>query len=160
DRERCLDAGMDDYVSKPIRPAELLDAIAGVTASTPPPAGAPEPVAGGAGVDWAAALYHGGGGRGLLREPIGLFLAPCPSWLTDLRAAVPAAEAPKLKATAHALKGSLGSLAVRSAYETALRLETLGREGTTAGADAVLAVLEQEIRSLEPRLKAFANGAG
>jgi two-component system, sensor histidine kinase and response regulator len=160
DRERCLEAGMDAYVAKPIRPAELLEAIAAVTASAPPPAEPEERVADGTDVDWGAALYRVGGDRDLLRELIGLFLEQCPSWLRDLQDAVATANAPKLKATAHALKGSLGSLGVRSAYETALRLETLGRAGTTAGADAVLAVLGQEMRSLEPKLKAFANGAG
>jgi CheY-like chemotaxis protein/HPt (histidine-containing phosphotransfer) domain-containing protein len=161
DRERCLDAGMVGYVAKPIRPLELLEAVAAVTgggAGSPAATGA-EPAAGPS-IDWATALHHVGGDRELLCELVAIFLEQCPQWLHDLRAAVHAQEAPKLKATAHALKGTLGSLAAQSAYDLALRLENLGRQGRTEGAPELLAVLEDELTSLRPKLIAFVRGPG
>jgi CheY-like chemotaxis protein len=70
DRERCLDAGMDDYICKPVRPAELFAAIEGVVVIAALRNGRQEPV-----VDWVAVLERTGGDRGAhaLRGAIGNF---------------------------------------------------------------------------------------
>jgi HPt (histidine-containing phosphotransfer) domain-containing protein len=160
DRERCLAAGMSGYVSKPVRPRELFAAIEEVLAGR---AGAtdgltPEsPFTAAAHLDWDAALTHVGGDRELLRELVAIFLEHCPHWLEDLETAVASGEAVRLRAAAHAFKNPLGSLGAKAAYELALRLEKMGREGRLAGTAEVHKALEAEIGRLQPVLHEFAG---
>src|SRR5262249_54128696 len=133
DRERCLAAGMDGYVTKPLRAAELFDAISRVV--PPGPAPGPAPTAGGAGgslpagaIDWADAVERAGGDPELLRELVRLFLTEHPRWLAGLREALAAGSAATLRDAAHSLKGALGTLAAQAAFDAALRVEALGRQ--------------------------------
>src|SRR5262249_37071093 len=123
DRERCLAAGMDAYISKPIR-AEELFAVLGDLAPSPQPKPAsgppPEQV-----VDLDEALGRLGGDRDLLRELAATFLDQAPRWMDAIRQALDRQDAGQLKTSAHPLKGSLGTFAARAAAEAALRLETL-----------------------------------
>jgi PAS domain S-box-containing protein len=158
DRERCLAAGMDGYVSKPIRARELFDAIA-AAAGTPrrpaPPPGA-EPLAPGEAPDWEAALERVAGDRVLLAELVRLFLGEYPGWVADLRRGLEVGDAGAVKRAAHNLKSCLGNFGARVAFEQALRVETIGRGGSLAGADEACRALEQSLERLRPALAAFA----
>src|SRR5262249_39196640 len=79
DGEKCVAAGMDGSVCKPVQAAELYQAIASV-ASAEPSEGESPPV-------WnrAKALAHVGGDRELLRELAGLFLVECPRRFAEIR---------------------------------------------------------------------------
>jgi PAS domain S-box-containing protein len=156
DRERCLEAGMDDYVSKPVRVHELFAAIgrAMKRSSLPSPLAEEEASSPGP-IDWASARRHAGGDDRLLRDLVRLFLKEHPRWLAELRQAIGAADPAAVRAAAHSLKGSLGTLGVRVAFELAARLEALGREGRLAGAEDACALLETEIERLRPQLSAF-----
>jgi CheY-like chemotaxis protein len=164
DRERCLEAGMDCYVTKPLRAADLFDAISRVV--LPGPAPVPAPTAGGAGgslpagaIDWANALERAGGDPELLRELVRLFLTEHPHWLAGLREGLAASRsAAALRDAAHSLKGALGTLAAQDAFDAALRVEALGRQGSLLGAEETCALLEQELERLRPALTAFAQG--
>jgi PAS domain S-box-containing protein len=159
DRERCLAAGMDGYVSKPIRARELFNAMAAVVGGAPPPdlPPGPEPAAAaGEAPDWETALKWAGGDRQLLGELVRLFLDRCPEWLAELRRALAAGDAARLHRAAHALKGNLGNLGARAACERAQRIEIMGREGQLAGADEACRALEQSLERLRPALAAFA----
>jgi PAS domain S-box-containing protein len=158
DRERCLAAGMDHYISKPIRAQELFDSVEGIA----PPVREPahqivEEVYDAAVIDEAAALSRVGNDRSLLQELAQLFLLECPRNLGDLQTAVRERNAAKLKAAAHALKGSVDTFGAKSAFAAALRLEILGRSGTLDGAEMALATLEKEIDRLQPALAALAT---
>jgi signal transduction histidine kinase/DNA-binding response OmpR family regulator/HPt (histidine-containing phosphotransfer) domain-containing protein len=155
DRERCLAAGMDGYIAKPIHVRELLQRI---EALLPPD---PQPLAGsvvepGAGL-WepANALARVGGDARLLRELVRLFLAECPRWLGEIRAAVAGRDAGRLRQAAHSLKGSLGTFGARVAFEAAQRLEGMARVGELTGAEQTCAVLAGALAELEPVLGAF-----
>jgi PAS domain S-box-containing protein len=161
DRERCLAAGMDGYVSKPIRSRELYDAIAaavGLAAPADPPPGSPEPDAVEA-PDWAAALARVGGDRDLLVELVRLFLQECPGWVGKLRRALAEDDAVTAHRVAHSLKGSLDQFGARAACERARHLELMGRERNLAGADEACRALEQSLERLRPALAAFAQTA-
>jgi two-component system sensor histidine kinase/response regulator len=153
DRERCLAAGMDDYIAKPIQAMEFLAAVEGVLlpgverrASVPagPPA---EEI-----FDRAAALARVDGDVKLLEELAGLFLADSARLLSAVAEAVARADAEALEHAAHALKSSVGNFAARAAYAAAARLEMLGRHGDLAEAQEAYAALRQEIERLRSAL--------
>jgi PAS domain S-box-containing protein len=150
DRERCLEAGMDGYLAKPIRPDALAAAIAGL---------APVPAAAAAGevFDREAALAGAGGDRELLRELARIFLGECPAWLSRMRQALAAGDAALLRRTAHTCKGSLSVFGARAAVDAAQHLEALGRAGDLAAAGAAFAALETAWAALRPALAALAE---
>jgi PAS domain S-box-containing protein len=156
DRERCLQAGMDGYVSKPVRVEELGRVMEAVLGQGAPPAEAAAPGPG-ALLDREAALANVSGDEGLLQELIQVFLADYPRLLADLRGALDRGEAGKLRMTAHTLKGSLFCFAAGTAAHSAQQLETLAREGGLDRAGAAVAALEQEVERLRPSLVALAG---
>jgi PAS domain S-box-containing protein len=158
DRERCLAAGMDAYVSKPLRPQELFDVLESLL---PAPAdggsapAAPEPMP--AAFDMAAALERVDGDVDLMRELAGLFLGECARRMADIRRAIDRRDGSALHQAAHYLKGSVGNLGARQAFEAAGRLERDGREGRWDRAEEDWAALEGAIGRLGP---AFAELVG
>src|SRR5262249_40630422 len=107
DRERCLQVGMDGYISKPLQPNDVFETVEGLAAASPPPGGLRTPV-GDAGpvFDAEVALRSVGGDRELLKEVIDVYFAECPRWLTEIGAAVARGEAATLRRAAHTLKGT------------------------------------------------------
>jgi CheY-like chemotaxis protein len=151
DRERCLAAGMDAYVAKPLQPQELFGVLAGLVPADlePAPAG-PEPQP--AAFDLAAALERVDGDIELMCELGGLFLSECPQRMAEIRQAIIERDARKLEQSAHALKGSVGNFEAREAFAAAGRLERNGREHDWDQVEANWAALEAAINRLKPAL--------
>jgi CheY-like chemotaxis protein len=148
DRERCLAAGMDDYLTKPIRRDQLEAVLARYAPGARGPAEALDPAqaeVAGAALDEATVLAYVGGDRQLLGELLGIFLEDGPGQLQALRAAAAGADPAALMRAAHTLSGSLKVLGATAAIALVGRLEALGREGQLEGAAALLARLEPEI---------------
>ena len=144
DRERCINAGMDGYIAKPINPGELAKAIqeiilAGSTIAAVPAA----PITQGPSDAELLARFDGDGE--LLKELAGIFLQECPRMLDEIRAALGLADSKALERAAHTLKGSVGNFAVPGPWETAQRLELLAKTGQLCGAPEIFRVLEQQI---------------
>jgi len=160
DRERCLAAGMDHYISKPIRAKELLETVEAISPSTAESA----PLAPADNVEVAdvldkdAALTRAGDDRELLCELAELFLRECPRLMGDIRSAIADGDASRLKCAAHSLKGSIDNFAAKSAFEVASRLELSARRGNLSGAMELYNMLEKEMNRLKPVLTAFARG--
>jgi CheY-like chemotaxis protein len=155
DRERCLEAGMDSYVSKPIQAAELFAVIEQTMGSfeCEAPGAAPQEVLpasedGRPVLEREALLQRVQGDWELLGELVDLFLEAYPGQLAGLRAAVERGESPDVSAGAHALRGSVSNFAARRAEDTALALEESGRRGDLTGAHDLLADLEAELQRL------------
>jgi CheY-like chemotaxis protein/HPt (histidine-containing phosphotransfer) domain-containing protein len=155
DRDRCLKAGMDGYLAKPIEAAALFAALEDAMAHAPVPALRNAAEVRVMVVDWKVALKQVGGDSELLRDLVHLFLAELPRWLKALHQAVADGNAAKVRQLAHTVKGALGQLGARAAYDAALRLESLGQHGNLAEAEDALADLESDCRRLLPLFSAF-----
>ncbi len=160
DRERCLEAGMDAYVAKPIQPAQLMETVEGLTASAPAHPVTRIDARGDQIVDEAALLARVDGDRRLLKTVIGLFWADAPEALERIRRAIADHDPRALQHAAHALKGSAANFAALPAVAGARELETMGREGRLEGAEQAYAALEAEIERLTEALVATADRDG
>jgi PAS domain S-box-containing protein len=153
DRETCLAAGMDDYVSKPVRINELVTALLRVSASpqTVPaggldPSPMPSAPAGQQDADeLLAALRETIGNQAdtLLSELNELFQAEAPRLLDAIHTAIREADHQRLAAAAHTLKSSSASLGSQDLPDLCQQLEALGRSGTTTGASQYTTTLDQ-----------------
>jgi two-component system sensor histidine kinase/response regulator len=152
DRERCLAAGMDGYLAKPIRPQELdevLDARM-VRRSSSPRRGSSAPVPSQRPVDVGELLDRLDGDRVFLAELTELFRADYPRQIRAIREAILQDDALGVKQASHALKGALSNLAASQAREMAANLERLGASGDLASARTALGDLEKELtRTIE-----------
>ncbi|MCG6659065.1 response regulator [Halomonas campisalis] len=179
DREQCRDAGMDDFVAKPFRAAELYAAVERA-GETSPSGGAAATTAEGARpplepqdaterpapaesmgdaeaeipcLDWQGALGALDGNREMLVELVEMFLDEGPRLIAEIDAALAAGEARDLRRAAHTLKGSARVVGGLAAGEAAQRLEALAKAGDLAGAgearDALVRRLAELTRVLE-----------
>lgn len=139
DIQRCLAAGMDDAVSKPLQ----METLAPILAMLP---------AGDIVFDRQAALTNVEGDVELLQEIVGLFLEEAPRLLEGIRDAITHQERQTLERAAHSLKGSAASLGAVGVVPAAQALENLGREGKFAEAQAALPRLEAALARLAPLL--------
>lgn len=115
---------MDGYVTKPLRTDELHAAIAQLTGPVADEGSAVAPANGeGRVLDADALIRVTSSNRTLLREIVGLFGAEAARYVGDMRAALRAGDLAPLRAMAHALKGSAGSLAAERVAQLARELE-------------------------------------
>jgi CheY-like chemotaxis protein len=152
DRERCLEAGMDAYLAKPVRAQELFDTIARLVGGGRGPEPRRPAAPPGQVLDWAAALEHVGGDEGLLRELMKMFLQESPHWLAELRRAAADHDTDRLRRLAHNLKGAALHFGGEAAYQAALRLEVRARHDDPASAAEAAAALVEEIERLRSAL--------
>ena len=149
DRARSLAAGMDGYLTKPLRPDELFAAVEGI------------PAAAGGTFNRGYALRQMGGREDLLREVAHLFLEDAPRYVSQIRDGASRSDTQALHLAAHALKGSCLTLGAHAAEKAAFRIEVLGRSGDVARAREALPALEREVerlgRDLEELSKEWAS---
>jgi CheY-like chemotaxis protein len=153
DQERCLAAGMNGYVSKPIKP----DALFAVLAELASPTGELGPGLKSM-LDWPTALDHVRGDVDLLRELAGIFLEEWPGWLTNLRNGVEAKDFELAHLIAHTMKGSLGAFAANTPHALSEAIEFAARDKRHDDATKALQRLEVEMTTLLPAMTAFARG--
>jgi two-component system sensor histidine kinase/response regulator len=157
DREKCLEAGMDDYISKPVTP-EQVEAVLRRWIVTPAPAGA-LPAESAASEDLldetiVQSLMSVDDDGTLIDEVVATFFRIAPLRLSAIRKAARAGPQ-QLERTAHSFLGSCANLGCRRMAELCARLEVLGRSGSTDGAGALARALEKEYKAVKPHLEAL-----
>jgi CheY-like chemotaxis protein len=161
DRERCLQAGMDGYVTKPIQTQELLDTLeALVRRREPPPPIVPQPKTRQAPFDRTAVLARVGGDRSLLAEVVDLFLQESSGMVDELRAALDIRESKRLMRAAHTIKGAVDIFGAQAVYDAAFQVETLAQQGKLDQARDAIAVLEKQIETLRSALAQLVTDRG
>ena len=146
---------MDAYVSKPVQAQRLLDVIESLVSRvhkeekqmTSEPASSSS-------YDLDTALARVDGDIQLLQEVAELFCEDAPSMLEGIRDSIMRDDAGSLERGAHALKGDVSNFGAKQAWECALQLEMLGRDGEMGQASSAFDQLDQEINGLMDALAA------
>ncbi len=182
DRESCLAAGMDDYLSKPFTQQTLGDTLArwiplprqSTPVAAPPPTSA---VSGTMAIATAMppassdATEPGGAiqrqaleniralsaenGDALLEKILHTYLRDTPEQFATLRLAIQHDDSEALRLLAHRLKSGSANVGAQRLASTCKELEQLGRQHSTSGAAALLASMEQQFNAVRQALEAI-----
>ncbi|MGE0405145.1 MAG: response regulator, partial [Candidatus Korobacteraceae bacterium] len=161
DRERCLAAGMDSYISKPVQAKELFTVIEEMVpgfSSAKKQQQEPEATQEEArepAIDENALEALVSGDREFLAELVTIFLADYPSLIAAVRKAIADKDAEALYKSAHALKGSVANFSAKAAVNSSLRLEMMGRNNDLKEATEACDTLESELNRVQQALKAI-----
>ncbi|MEX0819741.1 MAG: response regulator, partial [Pirellulaceae bacterium] len=160
DRERCLEAGMDAYIAKPLDVKQLLGLIESIaeeretasdTSHAPPAAVPTDDLI----VDYADAMKRLGNDAELFREFVGFYDEDSRTLLAQIEDAVKSGDAAKLQHAAHNLKGLAANLGARRVVEAAFLLEKTGKSGAFENSAPELRNLGHEMTRLDKSLEAY-----
>ena len=157
DEEQCLAAGMDGYVSKPMRADALHEAIESCLNARQEFEAAGPPAPGDSAIDLEEALEGVDDDMELLQDLAKLFLGDCPARMAALREAINAADGEEIRCTAHALKGAASNFGAQAVVDAASRLEEIGRGGDLGAAEASMSTIQEHMESLKLELTALTD---
>ena len=158
DRERCLEAGMDGYLAKPLDPKVFLETVERLASPADKSEAEPGVPNSGRTVEESALLARFSGDRKLVFTLVTAFRKDCPDMIARIRSAIRVRDTAALSDAAHALKGSIGNFGSSDAFESAREVEKLAREGKLDDARELCSTLEKQIAAFLPALQAIAQG--
>jgi len=173
DREKCLAAGMDDYISKPIDIARLGGLLQRMSSgrsrlsedsmngdhTTEEVAGSPESTHE-CPIDFDKAMENLGGERELFEEVLQLFVQTIPQIQQDLETAIASKDASRLRLVAHGLKGSAANVCAESARQVAEQIEGMAKREDFTEVDKAFADLDTHLKRLQEYVKSsFPEGS-
>jgi PAS domain S-box-containing protein len=153
DRERCLESGFDEYLSKPIRALDLMDILAKIVPAPQPiprpePVSVPKPTLTDTVFDRAGALDRVGHEEEILREVLGMFVENTPGLMMQIRESIEREDFATLRRATHTLQGTASNFTIPGALKDAYTLENMARAGDISGASQPLVALEATITRL------------
>jgi PAS domain S-box-containing protein len=159
DKERCMEAGMDGYISKPIHLDHLLEIIERFAGQAADGNGCAALAPSSDVFDVARSLHRAGGDATLLRELASIFLEMSPALMEEGRRATVAQDHAALHRICHSLISSLGNFSAKGAFEAASILERKLALRNSADIDRAYRVLEEEVERLKPALELLLHGS-
>ena len=178
DRECCLEAGMDEYISKPVNSKDLLAMVEKVVRKSQPSVpravsaqnannnghkqsatidsqetAADDQLETPQAVDFETLLD-----TNLAEELVELYLDSSPRLLAEIESGVKQQNAATVRSAAHTLKGALQNLSADTAANVALQLEQLGRRGDLHDANSSLSALKHELERIQLELAEWSKG--
>jgi len=138
DRQRCIDAGMDGVLTKPLTQNRLAAVLRGQS---------PEP-------ESDTIMEAVGGNVKLLARVRDAFTSQSPRLLGTMRSAITERNSEELYRAAHTLKGAISNFGMGEALESAIQIERAGRDADFDSASALLPSLESAVHDLEERMSA------
>jgi CheY-like chemotaxis protein len=156
DREICLQAGMDAYLSKPVRADEMfqtIEALLGDRSSGE--AGAAVDISRSRAFDGSAFLSRMDGSHDVCVQIAETFFAEGPRLMASLREALRRRDAVELAKLAHALKGTIANFTEGAAFQSAVTIEQLAKEADLYRATEAFQRLEADLEALLESLRAF-----
>jgi HPt (histidine-containing phosphotransfer) domain-containing protein len=161
DRERCLAAGMDGYISKPIRAQELDEMLDGYLSKQKetviPAVSTPEKIEGA--INAQELLERVGGDLTFLAELIEIFRSDYPKQIRIAQEAIQQGDAEGVKRVGHVLRGALANLAAIRACEIALKIEEIGARGDLSLIGPAFDQLQEELSRVASSLDSLCQEA-
>lgn len=168
DQERCLEAGMDAYVAKPIELFELIrtvEEVAGLevgrltatrtlTSDSTAPSRQDEP-SGSNVFNYEVAVSRLNGNEELFRDMVNFFAEDAPRLLSEIETAIDAGNSAQIRRASHSLKGLCANFEAEPARDVALSSENAGRDGNFDLARELFPRLKAEVNRLKEALERF-----
>jgi len=164
DRQRCIKAGMDDYVSKPVNPERLLRAIErqlrlriakGKSRTAPEGTASPGSHTGVPVTTGTSRIFNRkellgrlGGREDICKKIVAVFTETMPEQFAKLRAAMRNHDPKMIRMYAHSIKGMAANISASEVRQVALEIETAGRDGKVEKADLLMNRLEHASEKL------------
>ena len=167
DRDKCLQAGMDDYISKPLSPENLAGLLQAYLSEPAPPEGdasahqdspdltAEAPPEKEEIFQEAELLARVGEDREVMREILEEILRDVPTRIENLKKAAEDGDARDVRFLAHGIKGMAGNIAAPGVQKTAYKLETQAANQELSGTEELISELESEFDLLQTELKKY-----
>jgi len=158
DRQRCLDAGMDDYISKPINSRELKEILHRWGSSSHGTNNCTNRTGSHVSdmVNWNLARELVGDDPGLLLDLTEMFRTQSPGLMEQIQTAIQNNDAPELHRTAHSLKGAIGYFGATAVEDLIQELEEMGKNRTLEEAEDLFHKLQQQMALLDQSLSLLA----